>query len=178
VFLPQDTDSDLDWLATFDLPGATDHPVYWWFSRAQPAPTPGDKWLIVLGDAAQRVHYADAIEALLPKWNVTQIQGWIDSWSQQIAASAASDPHAWATPAETQQATQTARDMVAKRPVYLQTFVDCEHGVPGAATDADGDGYNWCDECDDSNPNVHPGAKEICGNGIDDDCNGFVDDGC
>jgi Putative metal-binding motif/CotH kinase protein len=178
VFLPQDTDSDLDWLATFDLPGATDHPVYWWSSRAQPSPTPGDKWLIVLGDAAQRVHYADAIEALLPKWNVTQIQGWIDSWSQQIAASAASDPHAWATPAETQQATQTARDIVAKRPAYLQTFVDCEHGVPGAATDADGDGYNWCDECDDSNPKVHPGAKEICGNGIDDDCNGFVDDGC
>jgi hypothetical protein len=178
VFLPQDTDSVLDWLETFDLPGATDHPVYWWSSRAQPAPTPGDKWLIVLGDAAQRVHYADAIEALLAKWNVTQIQGWIDSWSQQIAASAASDPHAWATPAETQTATQTARDIVAKRPAYLQTFVDCEHGVPGAATDADGDGYNWCDECDDSNPNVHPGAKEICGNGIDDDCNGFVDDGC
>ncbi len=42
----------------------------------------GDKWLIVLGDAAQRVHYADAIEALLARWNVTQIQGWIDSWSQ------------------------------------------------------------------------------------------------
>ena len=178
VFLPQDTDSDLDWLDTFDLPGAIDHPVYWWSSRAQPAPTPGDKWLVVLGDAAQRVHYADAIEGLLAKWNVTQIQGWIDSWSQQIAASAASDPHAWATPAETQTATQTARDMVAKRPAYLQTFVDCEHGVAGAATDADGDGYNWCDECDDGNPNVHPGAKEICGNGIDDDCNGFVDDGC
>ncbi len=178
VFLPQDTDSVLDWLDTFDLPGATDHPIFWWSSRAQPAPTPGDKWLIVLGDAAQRVHYADAIAALLAKWNVAQIQGWIDSWSQQIAAAAASDPHAWATPADTQMATQTARDIVAKRPAYLQTFVDCEHGVAGAATDGDGDGYKWCDECDDGNPNVHPGAKEICGNGVDDDCNGFVDDGC
>ncbi len=178
VFLPQDTDSVLDWLDTFDLPGATDHPIYWWSSRAQPAPTPGDKWLIVLGDPAQRVHYADAIAALLAKWDVAQIQGWIDSWSQQIAASAASDPHAWATPADTQMATQTARDIVAKRPAYLQSFVDCEHGVAGAATDGDGDGYNWCDECDDSNPSAHPGAKEICGNGVDDDCNGFVDDGC
>ena len=141
--------------------GAADHPIFWWSSRGQPAPTPGDKWLIVLGDAAQRVHYADAIAALLAKWNVAQIQGWIDSWSQQISAAAASDPHAWATPADTQMATQTARDIVAKRPAYLQTFVDCEHGVAGAATDGDGDGYKWCDECDDANPNTHPGAKEI-----------------
>jgi hypothetical protein len=178
VFLPQDTDSVLDWLDTFDLPGAVDHPIFWWANRAQPAPTPGDKWLIVLGDAAQRVHYADAIAGLLAKWDVAQIQGWIDGWSQQIAAAAASDPHTWATPADTVMATQTARDMVAKRPAYLQTFVDCEHGVAGAATDADGDGYNWCDECDDGNPNAHPGAAEICGNGLDDDCNGFADDGC
>jgi hypothetical protein len=67
---------------------------------------------------------------------------------------------------------------VSQRKAYLQTFVDCEHGVAGAATDADGDGYLWCDECDDGSATVHPGAQEICGNGIDDDCNGFVDDGC
>ena len=178
VFLPQDTDSDLDWLTTFNLPGATDHPIYWWSSRAQPAPAVGDKWLIVLGDAAQRVHYADAIAALLAKWDVTQIQGWIDSWSQQIAEAATSDPHTWGTPAQTKTATQVARDIVSKRAVYLQSFVDCEHGVAGAATDGDGDGHNWCDECDDTNPAVHPGAPEICGNGVDDDCNGLVDDGC
>ncbi|MEO8765349.1 MAG: choice-of-anchor tandem repeat GloVer-containing protein, partial [Ginsengibacter sp.] len=31
-------------------------------------------------------------------------------------------------------------------------------------------------DCDDFNPAVHPGAKEVC-NGIDDDCNGLIDDG-
>jgi hypothetical protein len=35
----------------------------------------------------------------------------------------------------------------------------------------------WCDDCRDDNAEVHPGAAEICGNGIDDDCNGVVDDG-
>ncbi len=178
VFLPQDTDSTWDWLATFDLPGAKDHPVYWWFSRAQPAPVMGDKWLVVLGDATWRRRYADAIETLLGKFDVGQIQGWIDTWSQQINAAATSDPHAAATPADIQTATQTARRTVSDRATYLQSFVDCEHGTGGAATDADGDGYLWCDECDDGDPRVHPGAQEICGNGIDDDCNGLVDDGC
>jgi hypothetical protein len=178
LFQPQDTDSTWDWLETFDDPGAKDHPVYWWYSRAQPTPVLGDKWLIVLGDAAQRKNYAAAIETLLGKFDVAQIQGWIDTWSQQINAAAISDPHAWATADEIQTATQAERDIVPARAAYLQSFVDCENGVAGAATDADGDGYLWCDECDDTNPNVHPGAKEICGNHIDDDCNGFVDDGC
>ncbi|MBK6534506.1 MAG: hypothetical protein IPF99_34585, partial [Deltaproteobacteria bacterium] len=31
-------------------------------------------------------------------------------------------------------------------------------------------------DCDDSNPRVHPGAAEVC-NGIDDDCDGMVDEG-
>ncbi|HVV52021.1 MAG TPA: CotH kinase family protein [Polyangia bacterium] len=178
IFQPQDTDSTWDWLETFDLPGAKDHPIYFWSSRAQPAPTPGDKWLVVLGDPGWRMKYADAIETLLGQFDVAQIQGWIDTWSQQIAAAAGSDPHAWATASDVQTATQTARALVPERAAYLQSFVDCEHGVAGAATDADGDGYTWCNDCDDTNAAANPGAPEICGNGIDDNCNGLVDDGC
>ena len=41
VFLPQDTDSTFDWLATFDLPGAQDHPIYWWVEPRQAGADPG-----------------------------------------------------------------------------------------------------------------------------------------
>ena len=178
VFLSSDLDSTLDWLVTFDTAGATDHPIYWWSTRAVPAPIPGDKWMIVFADTSWRAKYAEAIAGLLAKWDVGEIQGWIDSWSQQISDAATTDPHTWATPAEIGQATLAAHDVIASRAAYLQSFVDCERGVPSAATDADGDGYRWCDECDDHNAAVHPGAMEICGNGIDDDCNDQIDEGC
>jgi len=58
--------------------------------------------------------------------------------------------------------------------------------LPIICLDADGDGFSpspyieeFCGEqdCDDTNPNVYPGATEAC-NGIDDDCDGQIDEGC
>jgi len=49
---------------------------------------------------------------------------------------------------------------------YLNLTLSC--------TDCDGDGYNYTVDCNDNNPNIHPGAVEVC-NALDDNCDGTID---
>jgi len=76
--------------------------------------------------------------------------------------------------------------ILAFAPVFLLASVFTT-SVPSAlacCVDVDEDGYGVenlerCDhpelDCDDSDPNVNPGAEEVC-NGIDDNCDGITDD--
>ena len=78
-------------------------------------------------------------------------------------------------------------------------LIDVENsaGCNFQAPDVDQDGYGtadtqewactcwknsaWSDylsDCDDNQPFVNPGAADACGDGVDNDCNGKVDDGC
>jgi hypothetical protein len=175
VWLPTDIDTCLEWTEVFQGLSYKQHPLYWWEGRAVFDP-PGQDYLIVMNDPTWRGRYADAIATQVDKWNVAEVTGWLDAWSAQIADAVAADPHKWATPDQFRGAVAATRDVMTNRPAYLQSFVACERGQGGE--DRDGDGVPWCNDCDDGNPAVHPGAREICGNGLDDDCNGVVDDGC
>lgn len=46
----------------------------------------------------------------------------------------------------------------------------------GGGTDLDGDGFAEPEDCDDTNSNVYPGAPEVR-NGVDNNCNGEIDEG-
>ncbi|MFA5995065.1 MAG: putative metal-binding motif-containing protein [Patescibacteria group bacterium] len=70
--------------------------------------------------------------------------------------------------------------------------VPLEEGSPtpdaevGCYTDDDRDGYisaacgygTESPDCDDGDPNVNPGVTEICGDGIDNNCGGMIDEDC
>ena len=55
---------------------------------------------------------------------------------------------------------------------------NCNGVTPADEQDVDADGWLACEECDDADPAVHPAAAEVCGYGVDDDCDGTVDEGC
>ena len=49
-------------------------------------------------------------------------------------------------------------------------------GNPNDTIDADGDGFVASEDCDDSDSAIYPGADEICGDAIDNDCDDAVDE--
>jgi hypothetical protein len=177
VWINDHTDSALEWAEVFTGVSYKEHPIYWWAGRIAPD-KPGTDYLIVMNDPDARQQYVNAIATQVAKWDPNEIAGWIDTWEPQIASALAADPHKWATVAQSQAAVAALKDEIVNRPQYLQSFGRCEQGNPADATDADGDGVPWCNDCDDGNAAVHPGAPEICGNHIDDNCNGVVDENC
>jgi hypothetical protein len=55
----------------------------------------------------------------------------------------------------------------------------CAGVRPAEDADLDGDGLAICaGDCDDFDPSRAPGQVDSCGNGIDDDCDGDVDEKC
>ena len=58
------------------------------------------------------------------------------------------------------------------------TLIDCNDPDcvnDNYCIDADLDGYNAVEDCNDANATINPGAQEVCADGVDQDCDSLID---
>lgn len=165
MWLPYDAD------ATFDFSPFDVDPVNW-------VPSWSNGWgvhqQIVLADPALTERYVAALEQALAGYDVEVLKSRLARWSNQIEG-AVNDDHQ--KPFSTGDHDLAVAHMTGSfwlRQKFLTSWVDCYR--TGKGVDADGDGYLWCRDCNDGAADQNPGAAEICGNAVDENCNGRKDD--
>jgi hypothetical protein len=165
------------WL-TDDMDGAlnflppTVHPLYWWLDRDYRR-TPGPQWVALMADERWRNRFVEILAQLVEGLDLPGLQARVDGWAAQIAEPLASDPNKVGTVERSRAEQAELRAFLGLRRDYLRGWIRC---YQGGGDDLDGDGHAWCRDCNDSSPGEHPGAPEICGDEVDQNCNGRFDD--
>jgi len=164
LWIPNDLDAAFDFIPA-DMDAM--YPVCsgtWWEDRLH--------YLMVMDDPTWRERYVDALRDELGLFDVADMEKRLDEWSAQIADAAADDPHRPFSVDTHEEAVAVMRDYFGERAAFLADWLDCrDSGGP----DADGDGSEFCRDCNDDSAEQGPLSTESC-NTIDDDCDGRVDE--
>ncbi|MEN8182629.1 MAG: putative metal-binding motif-containing protein, partial [Myxococcota bacterium] len=98
----------------------------------------------------------------------------VAAWKQAHAAAVRTDPPGFAC--FDGMDNDFDRDIDFPDDLGCSDFTDDSEDSGGSPTDEDGDGHPLPGDCDDTDAAIFPGANEVC-NGLDDDCDGGVDEG-
>ncbi len=154
---------DLDY--SFDATPYTADPYTW--SRGGNA----DHFERVVAHPDWGLAFLEAMERAVAAFDPDMLEGWLGEWAEQTATAFSEEPHTNFTQVEHDQALERLAAYLHARHGWAEAWTRCQQGED---VDADGDGYPACQDCDDTDPTVHPGAAEAC-NLRDDDCDGFTD---
>ena len=167
VFIPFDLDASFEWVES------DADPIFWTGSWRIGPP---NQFLLSIADAARRAQFISEIDAAHAGYDVDLLAGRITNYSNQIRAAVESDPNNSFTAEQWEDAIRAMRGYLAPRSIFVGRWLDCQD--TGEGEDLDNDTYVFCNDCDDQTDTIHPGAEEVCGNDLDDDCDGRRDEGC
>jgi len=114
------------------------------------------------------------VERALAAYDVDVLKSRLLRWQDQIKASVEQDGNKPFSNADHELAMARVDGFLWLRQKYVASWLACMRS--GTGTDADHDGVIWCQDCDDDNAAIKPGAAEVCGNDVDENCNGRKDD--
>ena len=126
---------------------------------------------LVMNDPPSLDMYVAALRDTRAKYDVAALDKRVHNWSRQIRKAAADDEYRPFSMDDHDFAVSLMRAYVSDRADSVDTWLACRQG---GGKDEDGDGYTFCNDCDDRSNITHPDAAETC-NGLDDDCDGFID---
>ncbi|MCB9763704.1 MAG: peptidoglycan DD-metalloendopeptidase family protein [Alphaproteobacteria bacterium] len=125
-------------------------------------------------DDGKKTYYAH-----LKKWSIIVSYGQRVSCGQKLGQMGSSGhstgPHLHFEPRTTSNVAADPFDGPCSSPPSYWVSQGGHGGLPAATCetrDNDGDGYDADRDCDDNNRDVHPGAREVCDDGVDNDCSG------